>query len=308
MSFYNKILVGIDGSEESIHAAEQAMNLLGGQGEMTLLSVVSRDFLEYHGESPERLDEESATYKAMADVVTGVEDKARAEGVAVDLVVDTGGKIFQKIVDNAQFKGAEAVVLGASRDPKFKRRLLGGTSTKVIGYADCDVMMVPRSAEVDLKNIVAATDGSIHGHIAVRRAVDLAREAKGKLDIISVVEETAGFPANVTFPGGRPIADISESSSDVPHPSFEEYLNKKVKAAKEAVEEERDRARHEGVKAEVVVPTGKPWKVLVKETEGLKPGLIVMGSHGRTGLKRLLMGSVTQRVIEHACCPVLVVR
>lgn len=308
MSIYDKILVGVDGSRDSIHAAEQALKLLRGKGRMMLLTVVNRDYLEYHGEKPENLDrQDSSARKAMLQNISEVADKGRTIGIDVELKL-VHGKVFEEITDHAKSLDADAVVLGASHQGEVRRRFIGGTATKVIGLADRDVVVVPEKAEIALKKIVAATDGSSYGQIAVRRAVDLARDFGAKLEIISVVEESAGFPANVTFPGGKPMANVTESSADVPRPSFEDYLEKKVAKVKKLVEEERDRARHEGVKAEIVVPTGKPWRVLVKETENMGAGLIVMGSHGRTGLKRLVMGSVTQRVIEHSGCPVLVVR
>ena len=52
---------------------------------------------------------------------------------------------------------------------------------------------------------------------------------------------------------------------------------------------------------------GKPYEFIVKEAEDREIDLIVMGTHGRTGLTRVLMGSVAQSVIGHAPCPVLVV-
>jgi nucleotide-binding universal stress UspA family protein len=53
---------------------------------------------------------------------------------------------------------------------------------------------------------------------------------------------------------------------------------------------------------------GEPYEVIVKTAEQSNVGLIVVGSHGRSGIEKLLMGSVTERVIGHAGCPVLVVK
>ena len=68
------------------------------------------------------------------------------------------------------------------------------------------------------------------------------------------------------------------------------------------------KAARAGVKCEVILHLGdEPYKDIVSEAKKRKAGTIVMGSHGRTGLTRLLMGSVVSRVIGHAPCKVLVV-
>ncbi len=63
-----------------------------------------------------------------------------------------------------------------------------------------------------------------------------------------------------------------------------------------------------GALLETAVPLGRPYEAILKVAQAKKANLIVLGSHGRTGLKRLLMGSVTERVIGQAPCPVLVVK
>jgi nucleotide-binding universal stress UspA family protein len=67
-------------------------------------------------------------------------------------------------------------------------------------------------------------------------------------------------------------------------------------------------AEKEGLMVGGICEKGRPYEVIVNRAKEKKADLIVMGSHGRTGLKRLLMGSVTERVIGHAECAVLVVK
>jgi universal stress protein A len=66
--------------------------------------------------------------------------------------------------------------------------------------------------------------------------------------------------------------------------------------------------QNRGVAAEAYQREGCPFDEIVKMAKHLKVDLIIIGSHGRTGLAHLLIGSVAQRVVEHAQCPVLVVR
>ena len=67
-------------------------------------------------------------------------------------------------------------------------------------------------------------------------------------------------------------------------------------------------AEREGVKASSILARGRPFEQIVHLAKGLKMDLIVMGTYGRRGADRILIGSVAERVIEYASCPVLVVR
>ncbi len=67
-------------------------------------------------------------------------------------------------------------------------------------------------------------------------------------------------------------------------------------------------AQKEGVKASSLMAKGRPYEQIVHLAKGLKMDLIVMGTFGRRGAERILIGSVAERVIEYANCPVLVVR
>jgi nucleotide-binding universal stress UspA family protein len=67
-------------------------------------------------------------------------------------------------------------------------------------------------------------------------------------------------------------------------------------------------ASQEGIALETMIPMGRPEEGIVKAADFKQVSLIIVGSHGRTGLKRLLMGSVAERVIGEAKCPVLVVK
>jgi nucleotide-binding universal stress UspA family protein len=77
----------------------------------------------------------------------------------------------------------------------------------------------------------------------------------------------------------------------------ERYLNYVVKLAEK-----------EGLKAEAILAKGEPYDQIVHNAKTKRVDLIVMGTYGRRGTKRILIGSVTARVIEYAPCPVLVVK
>jgi len=70
----------------------------------------------------------------------------------------------------------------------------------------------------------------------------------------------------------------------------------------------RGLAEKEGIKAKTLLSKGRPFEQIVQLAKALENDLIVMGTYGRKGAERILIGSVAERVIEYAPCPVLVVR
>jgi nucleotide-binding universal stress UspA family protein len=88
-------------------------------------------------------------------------------------------------------------------------------------------------------------------------------------------------------------------------PAFEEEIRK---AGTKFLKEVKDKAAKKNVSCETILQVGgQPHEFIVKEAKGRGIDLIVVGTHGRSGLKKLFMGSVAQKVIGHAPCAVLVV-
>ena len=69
-----------------------------------------------------------------------------------------------------------------------------------------------------------------------------------------------------------------------------------------------ERVRADGIEVEAQVREGYPATVIVEEAESRGADLVVLGTHGHTGIKHLLLGSIAERVVQHAPCPVLTVK
>lgn len=135
------------------------------------------------------------------------------------------------------------------------------------------------------EKLLVATDGSEFSKAAVNEAIDIAKSCSSKLFAISVVEMNPEYEA---------IA-----------PNIVEKAEKEIKRHLEAV---KAKASKEGVQCETVIHQGEdPYQYIISEAKKKKVNIVIMGSHGRTGLKRLMMGSTVSRVIGHAPCQVLVV-
>ena len=135
------------------------------------------------------------------------------------------------------------------------------------------------------KNIVLAYDGSKYSNKALQEAIKIAKSSDGSLLILSIVDITDEFESEA--PG------LTDKMT-------QRLLTMAQKALEKAVAAE--------VKAKIEVHVGDAYEMIVEVAKKKKADIIVMGSHGRTGLTRLLMGSVTSRVIGHAPCSVLVVK
>ena len=135
------------------------------------------------------------------------------------------------------------------------------------------------------ERILVATDGSVFSKAAVDEAIRIAAACSGELSVIMVVEISADVE----------MWDAAAS----------EKIDRESRRHLEGI---RARAEKAGVRCDTVLHFGnEPYRDIVTEAAKRRATVIVMGSHGRTGLTRLMMGSVVNRVIGHAHCKVLVV-
>ncbi len=140
---------------------------------------------------------------------------------------------------------------------------------------------------MEFSNILVPTDGSEYTKSAIRAAVDFAKKVGGKITALYVLDQTM----------------ISNMPMDAAVRNVYDAL---AVEGKEAVGIVKDLADAAGVPVEVSVKEGSPVKVILEESS--KYDVIIMGTLGRTGMSKLLMGSVAERVVRAAACPVMVVR
>jgi nucleotide-binding universal stress UspA family protein len=135
------------------------------------------------------------------------------------------------------------------------------------------------------EKLLLATDGSESAEAAIQEAINIAKVCSSMLFVVSVVEVNAEYEALAP-----------------------QIVEKAENETREHLDAVKARAEKEGIICETIAHQGEePFQFIVDEAKKKKTEMIVMGSHGRTGLKRLMMGSVTARVIGHAPCKVLVV-
>jgi nucleotide-binding universal stress UspA family protein len=141
-----------------------------------------------------------------------------------------------------------------------------------------------------LKRIVVATDFSDLSAEAIETAVAFARESGAMLDLVHVAAETT-----YTVP---PPMDMMRLPIDLPAA---------VNEASNRLASEEDRLRARGIACEGNVLVGRADAQIVEHADKTHSDLIILGTHGRSGLPHVLLGSVAEKVVQHAHCPVLTV-
>ncbi|MEX2184138.1 MAG: universal stress protein [Chloroflexota bacterium] len=145
----------------------------------------------------------------------------------------------------------------------------------------------PSHASVPIATVLLATDLSATSTPAEDEALRLAASLRARLVAVSVID-----PGSLRLPGGRF------------HARMDQVREERESAAQRLVA----RARDLGIPTAFLVWEGVPGEAIVDAAEAERADLIVLGTHGRTGVNRSLFGSVSDHVVRNAPCPVVVVR
>ena len=150
--------------------------------------------------------------------------------------------------------------------------------------------------------VLLATDGSSEAELATLTAADLAQKTGSELNVILVLD---GAPTAMLYPEATDSEGVERRD-----PFLEkEFERRSEQRGREALDAEVGRARSAGGTVEQAhLAMGEPAREIVHLAEDLGARLIVVGSRGRGGMRRALMGSVSDAVVRHAHCPVMVVR
>ncbi len=270
---FETIVLATDGSEYSESAEDVALDVAGRCGARLIIARIIPTDTQHDALSPPRSHEASVNAQTGLDAL---EKKAREHGVETSAILRHGVDRHQEIVAIAEEYQADLIVTGRRERGDLKRIMVGDATRKVVGLAPCNVMVVPRGAHPPQHGLLVGTDGSELGDLAARGAIEMAGYCQLPLTI-----------ASIAVPG---------------------QSEERRKEGVDAVQRLQGEARERGIEASGTFEEGRPEITLLEVARRDNRDLIVVGSHGRTGIKRLLMGSVSERVIGGADCPVLVIK
>jgi nucleotide-binding universal stress UspA family protein len=291
-----EILVAVDFSPTSDRVLPWAFRLARTHGArlhlvhaVTPVPVLPEQF-ELPGDLPEQL--RTAAEQRLAQLVSA----ADSEGVEATWGAEYG-QPSEVIASTAQQRGADLVVLGTRGLSGLEHLLLGSTAERVLRLVECPVFNIHPEDPVTtepVRQILVPTDFSAGANQAIEAALEifhLNAEAT-RLVLLNVHHVPGGY--GIYGPGGALAVQTYNDSA-------EDLLNAELERISRPL-----RAR--GTTVDFCVRSGYPSEVIVQEAKKEGVDLIAMGTHGRSGLGRLVLGSTTERVVQHAGCPVLTVR
>jgi nucleotide-binding universal stress UspA family protein len=269
---FSNLLVCTDGSPSSpgvIKAGLEIGRLTSAK--LRLLTVMQSPL--YSDQLPGSLEQIQAREQDARAQLTPYKVSAAEAGVDLEVRVRTSAKAYEGILAEAELDPPGLIVVGRKGSTRLSRLLMGSVAERVIGLSGSSVLIVPRDAVLNVNRILLAHDGSECGEAAWREVIHLAKLAKSDIVAVSVARDD------------RREIDCA-------------LVLQHLKASAD---------RH-GIPLQAVFLQGRPFEKIVETAEEERVGLVVMGSHGRTGLAKFFMGSVAERVIGMVGCPVLVVK
>ena len=206
------------------------------------------------------------------------------------------GIASEQVIETARKEAVDLVILGTHGRTGLEHVLLGSTAERVVKGAPCPVMTVrsvgtapTHETPISIKRILAPIDFSDCSLDALEYAIQIAKRLEAAVTILHVLEwASVGLDFSV--------AEVAESG--------------RVRRDTESrVAGLADLVRTQGLTADAMIRGGGAPADFVLELAGERGvDLIVMGTHGRRGLSRLLLGSVAERVLRRAACPVITVK
>ncbi|MBF0435511.1 MAG: universal stress protein [Magnetococcales bacterium] len=270
---FERFLVASDGSDFSAAAVREAFGMAKKcAAQVHVMSLVATG-IEYGGLGEPVLKKELAIAQ---DHLDSVKQQWNPLGVPCETHVVHGQIVEQEIIGMAEQQQADLIVMGRRGRRGLARMMLGHATANVIGKSNCNVLVVPRTAQIEGRHIVLATDGSRFADNAAVTAGHLANKIKAPVTVVTVVETD------------------SEAGA--------------VTKAEQTVKRIVKYLKNQNVSVEGRTLVGRPDAKIIEVVQEKNADLIMVGSHGLTGLERILVGSTTERILNGTSTAVFVVK
>ena len=202
------------------------------------------------------------------------------------------GRDFEEIVSCAETRHVDMIIMARNGKSGLIEQLLGSTTERVVRHAKCPVLVIGDSDETQLLEagqVLLTTDFSPASLTAFPWAEKFARTFAAKITLANV-QPPMGLPGTREYIRFQQDIDALRTQADAEITAL------------------RDSSLDASLSGDAQVVEGTPHLSICRLAQELKAALIVMGTHGRTGWHRALIGSTTELVVRHAPCSVLVIR
>jgi nucleotide-binding universal stress UspA family protein len=270
---FERILLASDGSEYCSDAERVALAMTEKCGGILQITSVVITNPAAESVAPERIQAAEQETRALLDRLHA---EAVERGIASETILRRGPDPHVEIVTAAEKSGSDVIVMGRRGKRGLMQRMIGDATSKVVGRAKCSVLVVPEGAGMWQQRILLATDGSRFSDAAAVAATRIAELCGVAVTVLSTVRES--------------------------------FNDERAAQADDAATRIHDHLASRGISVDRVVLRGNPDKLIIETAAERGADLIIMGTHGRTGWERVLVGSVTESVIGASKIPVLAVK
>jgi nucleotide-binding universal stress UspA family protein len=295
---YTRMLIPLDGSTVAEQVLPYARSLARGLGiPVDLLEVVDADAFKLLADSEKGrfidivLAEKMQSCRSYLDTIARSFDGSPVNCFAVI------GKAEEIIIEKAGAEANTLIVMATHGRSGIQRWLLGSVAEKVLNGANRPLLLVraiepgKTDGEAAFKTVVVALDGSPLAEKVLPHVVDLAKKAKLKVIFIRAY----AVPPTIS---AEEYGNLQTDLIDHLEWEARDYLETKIREVKE-----------QGlVDVEAVVKFGYGAEEIITLGRDTPDNFIAMCTHGRSGIGRWVLGSVTQRVVQHSGDPVLIIR
>jgi len=300
------VLTPIDGSAQAVRAVPWAAKLAGAAGAVVLLRVIpaqpvyAESLFELVGAEDNIQNIQDAWSRTATAELSEAAQVIAGSGVAVEQLV-AAGEPEEEIVAVAARRGVDMIVMASRGRGAIGRAIFGRVADRVARSASVPVLIL-RTPDQDaddnvlVSRIVVPLDGSEIARHALPVASTLAKQLGVPVHIVRAVDPVSMPPVSPGVFGAAPLI-----SAEVTHQIWREAESEAQTTVSDAV----SRLKAEGVDASGATLNGSPFFAISDATS--PEDLLVLTSHGRTGVRRWLLGSVAEKLVHEADAPVLLV-
>ena len=289
-----KILAATDFSPTAELAVQRAAQIAAAHSgsQLTLLHVMGEPGIEVVREMlGEGGEDVTASWRVAAEQQIGsLARELRERFGSIADVQTTTGRPSQQIKAVAERFGAELVVVGATGEKTFAKSLLGSTVEKVVRNGDCPTLAVKRAVAGPYKVALVPVDLSDSSLPTLELAIRLFPEA----EILVLHAFHVPFESKLRLSGAT-------------ERGIEGYRDHVRQEAHEGLAALMEKLGAPDAKLRTVIVEGSAIPAILEQESALGADVIVVGKHGRSRMANLIVGSVTERILEYATADVLVV-
>jgi nucleotide-binding universal stress UspA family protein len=287
---YQKILVPLDGSELAEKALPYTKTIAKSKNSEVILFAVS---ITTSGGRRDRL------LKTYMDVNA---KSLKTNGIKVSISV-AYGDVAEEIIEYADKNKVDLIIISTHGYSGIKRWMLGSVTQKVL-YGTCTPILLvksksPEISNVKFKKILLPVDGSPFSEATFPYVEELIRNTNAEVILVEVSE-----PPMVPSYGNRPINPTWVKYRDTLWAKLQQHASEYLEGVKSDLIKRGIKIKSQVVKCEVGETAHNIMQLAKKE----KVDLVVIATHGRTGISRWVYGSVATRVVEESVQPILLIR